>query len=275
MATRSRSRTRSSTTTPLNGLHDPQTRRAANMTQIVAIQRSSAVIGPLNSSVALAQIPISNAAGLAQCSPANTNPDLTKGESRRADSRTASRQQLHPRRHHGRRPGPGRGAVHLRDARQEVGLHHRRHRDLREGRRRHLRGRASRTSAARSSSATAPRGPPQDYISLMTAAKSSNPESIYFGGVTAHRWRTDPQGSRQVGLGDIPYVGPDGINDGDADTPDSFLNLAGADAARTPTHPRPASARSRARRRSTQPTRPSTASTPRATRPRATRARRS
>ena len=39
-----------------------------------------AVIGPLNSSVAKAQIPISNAAGLPQCSPANTNPDLTKGD---------------------------------------------------------------------------------------------------------------------------------------------------------------------------------------------------
>ena len=31
----------------------------------------------------------------------------------------------------------------------------------------------------------------------------------------------------QVGLGDIPYVGPDGINDGSGATKDSFLNLAG------------------------------------------------
>ncbi|MEA2674931.1 MAG: branched-chain amino acid transport system substrate-binding protein, partial [Chloroflexota bacterium] len=62
----------------LNGAHDPQT-GANNMSKIVADTATVAVIGPLNSSVAKAEIPISNAAGLAQCSPANTNPDLTKG----------------------------------------------------------------------------------------------------------------------------------------------------------------------------------------------------
>ena len=62
----------------LNGAHDPQT-GANNMTKIVADPDIVAVIGPLNSSVAKAQIPISNEGGLLQCSPANTNPDLTKG----------------------------------------------------------------------------------------------------------------------------------------------------------------------------------------------------
>jgi branched-chain amino acid transport system substrate-binding protein len=38
-----------------------------------------AVIGPFNSSVARKQIPVANAAGLLQCSPANTNPNVTKG----------------------------------------------------------------------------------------------------------------------------------------------------------------------------------------------------
>ena len=33
----------------------------------------------------------------------------------------------------------------------------------------------------------------------------------------------------QAGLGDIPFVGPDGINDGCGGTKDSFLNLAGDD----------------------------------------------
>ena len=32
------------------------------------------VVGPFNSTVAKVQIPISNEAGLLQCSPANTNP---------------------------------------------------------------------------------------------------------------------------------------------------------------------------------------------------------
>jgi hypothetical protein len=61
----------------------------------------------------------------------------------------------------------------------------------------------------------------------MTAAKALNPESIYFGGVTASGGARILLAAAQVGLGDIPYVGPDGINDGNGETKDSFLNLAG------------------------------------------------
>ena len=69
-----------------------------------------------------------------------------------------------------------------------------------------------------------------DYTSILTAAKSLNPEAIYFGGVTASGGARILKAAVQVGLGDIPYVGPDGINDGSAETPDSFLNLVGDDA---------------------------------------------
>ena len=70
----------------------------------------------------------------------------------------------------------------------------------------------------------------QDYVSIMTAAKALNPESIYFGGVTATGGARILLAAEQAGLGDIPYVGPDGINDGSGETKDSFLNLAGASA---------------------------------------------
>ena len=99
------------------------------------------------------------AAGLLQCSPANTNPDLTKGDP--AKQIRTQAEQLHPRRHHGRRPGPGRVAVHLRHAQEEVRLHHRRHRDLREGRRRCVRDGLRRPAAAPSSSTTRPPRPPR------------------------------------------------------------------------------------------------------------------
>src|SRR4029077_16110439 len=62
-----------------DGVHDPQT-GAQNMTNLVANPNVVAVIGPLNSSVAKVQIPLSNAAGLLQCSPANTTERLTKPE---------------------------------------------------------------------------------------------------------------------------------------------------------------------------------------------------
>src|SRR5204862_4461884 len=42
------------------------------------------IVGPYNSSVAQAEIPVSNAAGLMQCSPANTATTLTKGDAAKA-----------------------------------------------------------------------------------------------------------------------------------------------------------------------------------------------
>ena len=45
------------------------------------------VVGPYNSAVAKVQIPIGNDAGLLQCSPANTNQDLTKGDRRPGPAR--------------------------------------------------------------------------------------------------------------------------------------------------------------------------------------------
>jgi branched-chain amino acid transport system substrate-binding protein len=56
-------------------------RGAANATSIVDDGRYVALIGPYNSFVAEAEIPIANAAGMLQCSPANTAPNLTVGPS--------------------------------------------------------------------------------------------------------------------------------------------------------------------------------------------------
>jgi branched-chain amino acid transport system substrate-binding protein len=60
------------------GAHDPK-RGAANMQLLAQDSAVLGVIGPLNSNVALVEIPISNQAELALISPANTTPELTKG----------------------------------------------------------------------------------------------------------------------------------------------------------------------------------------------------
>ena len=54
---------------------------AENMGRIAADPRYVAVIGPYHSFVAEAAIPITNAAGLLECSPSNTAPGLTRGDS--------------------------------------------------------------------------------------------------------------------------------------------------------------------------------------------------
>ena len=62
----------------VQGAHDPA-QGAQNVKSFVADDAVLAMVGPFNSSVAQAQIPITNDAGLAQISPATTNPGLTKG----------------------------------------------------------------------------------------------------------------------------------------------------------------------------------------------------
>jgi branched-chain amino acid transport system substrate-binding protein len=60
-----------------SGLHDPAV-GAQNVTSLVGDALVAGIVGPFNSSVAKAEMPITNQAPLAQISPANTNPCLTK-----------------------------------------------------------------------------------------------------------------------------------------------------------------------------------------------------
>jgi branched-chain amino acid transport system substrate-binding protein len=62
-----------STTT---GAHDPAT-GAANIRSLLSDSTVVAAVGPFNSSVAKAEIPVSNDSGLTLMSPTNTNPGLT------------------------------------------------------------------------------------------------------------------------------------------------------------------------------------------------------
>jgi branched-chain amino acid transport system substrate-binding protein len=59
-----------------SGKHDPQT-GAQNITALASDPTVMGVVGPFNSSVAVAEIPISSQQNLALISPANTNPGLT------------------------------------------------------------------------------------------------------------------------------------------------------------------------------------------------------
>jgi branched-chain amino acid transport system substrate-binding protein len=207
----------------LNGAHDPQT-GANNMTKIVGDPNYIAVVGPVNSSVAKAQIPISNAAGLLQCSPSNTNTALTIGPDAAA-LRTKPNNYIRVVTNDAIQ-GPAAAAyiitvlkktsVYIIDDTETFG-----------------KGIADSFEAEfkkRGGTVVKHDGVPkttQDYVSIMTTAKALNPQSIYFGGVTASGGARIALAAAQVGL-DVPFVGPDGINDGSGETKDSFLNLAGS-----------------------------------------------
>jgi branched-chain amino acid transport system substrate-binding protein len=209
----------------LNGAHDPQT-GANNMTKIVSDADVVGVVGPLNSGVARAQIPISNEAGLLQCSPANTGTDLTKppdsAKYRPAGKpnnyiRVVTTDDIQ---------GPAasqydfeklaKKSVYIIDDTEAFG------KPVADNFEKDFKARGGTVVKHDAAPKTT-----QDYVSIMTGAKALNPESIYFGGVTATGGARILLAAQQVGLGDVPFIGPDGINDGNGGTKDSFLNLAG------------------------------------------------
>jgi branched-chain amino acid transport system substrate-binding protein len=60
-----------------SGIHDPAV-GAQNVTALIGDAQVVGIVGPFNSNVAKAEMPITNQAPIAQISPANTNPCLTK-----------------------------------------------------------------------------------------------------------------------------------------------------------------------------------------------------
>jgi len=62
-----------------SGTHDPAV-GAQNVTALIGDAQVVGIVGPFNSSVAKAELPIANQAPIALISPANTNPCLTKSD---------------------------------------------------------------------------------------------------------------------------------------------------------------------------------------------------
>jgi branched-chain amino acid transport system substrate-binding protein len=213
-----------------DGAHDPQT-GAQNTQAIVALENVVAMIGPLNSSVAKVQIPITNEAGLLQCSPANTNEGLTKPDFGALDIRSANPDKINYVRvvTTDDNQGPaaakyilevlGKTKVYIIDDTETFG------KGIADNFQTYLEANGGETVARDGVPKTT-----TDYTAILTAAKAANPEAIYFGGVTATGGARILKTAIQVGL-DVPFIGPDGIYDGGGDTADSFLNLAGDDAA--------------------------------------------
>jgi branched-chain amino acid transport system substrate-binding protein len=212
------------------GAHDPQT-GANNATSLIGDPKVIAMLGPLNSSVAKAQIPLTNAAGLAQCSPANTNEGLTKPEFGALDIRkdkpneinyvrVATTDDLQSKADADFLAELGVKNLYIIDDTETFGKGIATNVDKYWTDTLHLTV-VGHDSVPKTTT---------DYQSILTTAKSKNPDGIYFGGVTATGGARVLKAAVQVGLGDIPFMGPDGIQDGGGDTQDSFLNIAGADA---------------------------------------------
>lgn len=214
----------------ISGKHDPQT-GAQNAGIIIADPKVVAMLGPLNSNVAKAQIPLTNDAGLSQCSPANTNEGLTKPEFGALDVRkakpteinyvrVATTDDLQSKADADYLAKLGVKNLYIIDDTETFGAGIAKNVDTYWKDTLHL------TVVGHDSVPSTT----TDYASILTTAKNKNPDGIYFGGVTASGGARILKAAVQIGMGNIPFLGPDGINDGSGETPNSFLNLAGADA---------------------------------------------
>ncbi len=215
----------------VNGVHNPD-QGATNAGALVADTSVVGMVGPYNSNVGRAEIPVTSAAGLLQCSPANTNPTLTKaaddGTFLRGDNppsyvRVATTDDVQ---------GPalasylfttlGVQSVFIVDDTETYGKGLA---DTFEAKFTELGGTVTSRQGVANSDGTA------DYAPILTAAQGDNPGAVFFGGVTTTGGGKLRAQMADAGMGDLPYIGGDGIVDGSGATDGSFVNLAGDAAA--------------------------------------------
>jgi branched-chain amino acid transport system substrate-binding protein len=210
----------------VNGQYDAQ-QGAKDMTALVSDPAVVAVVGPVNSAVAKVQIPISNEAGLAQCSPANTNPDLTKGDggkelrAKQPDKinyvRVATTDDIQ-------------GPAVAQYAFQDLGLKNvaiiddltvygKGIADAFTAEFEKLGGKVVGREGADPKTT--------DFLPILTKFKDLSPDSVFYGGVTANGGGLVRKQMPQAGLGDLPYLGGDGIQDQNGGVQGSFINIAG------------------------------------------------
>ena len=216
----------------VNGAHDPQ-QGAQNMHTLVADASVVGVVGPFNSNVAQAEIPISNAAGLAQCSPANTNttltypPDALQYRPNNPDKinyfRVAAPDSIQ---------GPagadfvftdlGKKKVYILDDTETFGVGVG---NSFSDQFKSLGGEVVKRDSAPKSTT--------DYTPLFTAAAALKPDAVYLAGTTPTGMGLALKQARTVeGFEDIVFMGPDGIADlGPGGTEGATITVAGQAAA--------------------------------------------
>ena len=213
----------------VNGKYNEQ-QGAQDMQTFVSDAAVVGVVGPYNSAVAKVQIPISNAAGLLQCSPANTNESLTKPEFGALDFRKTNPDKINYVRVATTDDiqGPAMSVYAFNNLKlknilviDDVTTFGKGVADNFEKKFKELGGTiADRVGADKNTT---------DFNGIITAAKPKNPDAVYYGGVVTSGAGLLLKQLRQQGL-TIPFLGPDGIVNGDGNAQGSLIKIAGAEA---------------------------------------------
>ena len=204
----------------VQGAHDPA-QGAQNTKNFISDSAVLAMIGPFNSNVAKAEIPLTNDAELTQISPSNTNPGLTLGDDAKK-LRTS-----HPDVNNYFRvctTDDKQGAAGAQFARK-LGL---KKAFIVDDNETYGKGLADVFEAAFKKAGGTVLGHEhltknqQDFKALLTKAHSLGPDFIYYGGTTVTGGGLLRKQMADAGMASVPYVGGDGISDPD------FLKQAGS-----------------------------------------------
>jgi branched-chain amino acid transport system substrate-binding protein len=208
------------------GKHDPQ-QGAQNITELAGDTSVLGVIGPFNSNVALAELPISNKANLVEISPSNTNPGLTIVGSN-PDINTAS---LKP-------TGNttyfrvcttdiGQGKADAQEAAQTLGLKKAYVIDDQETYGKGLSDQFSKffqqDGGSIAKRVSLP-GDTKDFSTQLTEAKGLGVDVVFFGGTSSNGGGIVKKQMAAAGLTSVKFIGGDGIVD------DEFFTEAGSGA---------------------------------------------
>ena len=200
----------------VNGVHDPA-QGAKNVQELVADSAVVGIVGNFNSNVGKASIPISNAAGVVQITPSQTNPSLTKGPDAKAIRtkpnnyfRVCSTDDLQG-------PVAADYAFKALKARKMAIL------DDTETYGKGIADEVEKEFKKLGGTVVSHDGIPkgtQDFHAILTKIKSENPDILFFGGVTTTGGGLVRKQMADVGL-KAAYEGGDGIVE------DEFLKVAG------------------------------------------------
>ncbi len=218
----------------VQGVHNPE-QGVANARTFISDPSVLAMLGPYNSNVAAAQIPVTNAAGLAQVSQSTVSDELTIGDAAKSLRRqnptannffrvctTVSRQgtalaqfatrQLHLR------------TAYIVDDNETYGL------DLANAFERDF-GADGGTVLGHDHLAKNT----QDFKALLTKIAAAKPALVFYGGVTSTGGGLIRKQMFDTGLGSTPFLGGDGIPDiatvAGKDADGSYYTIAAPDAA--------------------------------------------
>lgn len=224
----------------VQGKHDPAA-GAQNVKTFIADSAVLAMVGPFNSNVAKSEIPLTNDAGLTQISPSNTNDGLTIGDDAKklrtahpdvnAYFRVCTRDAKQ-------------GAALAQTASQRLGLkkvfviddnetYGKGLADVFDSSFRQLGGTVLGHEHITANQV--------DFKALLTKVKSKNPDAVFFGGNTSTGGGLIRRQMSDVGLGNVPFLGGDGISDdefekqaGDSAN-GSYMTVAAPDPTKLPT----------------------------------------